>query len=129
MLDNGLPFSLAAVVGDGELAQFQVCDLNLARMTREEYNLSLEGRLSEERVLNCVPEIDPDLERILRLAKQGVTIFRDSSFLAENPVPLYELLAPAVDQIIYHVSTCLPLYSYSIILHISHISHMISVHC
>jgi hypothetical protein len=29
MLDNGLPFSLAAVVRDGDLAQFQACDLDL----------------------------------------------------------------------------------------------------
>jgi hypothetical protein len=105
MLDNGSPFSLAAVVGDGDLAQFQACDLDLARMTREEHNLSLKGRLSEERVRHCVPETDPDFERILRLAKQGVNILRDPSFVAENPVPalrtLYELVAPAVDRMIY----------------------------
>ena len=61
MLDNGSPFSLAAVVGDGDLAQFQACDLDLARMTREEHNLSLIGRLSAERVRHCAPETDPDL--------------------------------------------------------------------
>jgi hypothetical protein len=53
MLDNGLPFSSAAVVGGGDLAQFQACNLDLARMTREEHNLSLKGWLSEERVRNC----------------------------------------------------------------------------
>ena len=54
---------------------------------------------------NCVPETDPDFERILRLAKQGVNILRDPSFVADNPVPalrtLYELVVPAVDQMIY----------------------------
>jgi hypothetical protein len=55
ILDNGSPFSLAAVVGDGDLAQFQACDIDLARMTREEHNISLEGCLSKERVRHCVP--------------------------------------------------------------------------
>ena len=36
MLDNGLPFSLASVVGTGDLEQFQACNSDLARMTREE---------------------------------------------------------------------------------------------
>jgi hypothetical protein len=102
---DGVPFSLASVVGTGDLERFQACGSDLVRMTREEHNLSLNKRLSEQRVRTCVPESDPDFGRILRLATQGVDILRDPSFRAENPVPplrsLYEMVAPAVDQMIY----------------------------
>jgi hypothetical protein len=48
MLDNGLPFNLAEVVGDGDLAQLQACNLDLARMTRNMTSLWRDVYLRDE---------------------------------------------------------------------------------
>jgi hypothetical protein len=102
---NGVPFSLAKEVGNGDLDRFTACDMDLVRMTREEHNFSAKNRLNKERVRNCVPEDHPDFAHVLELAKEGVHISTDESFIPGNPVPpfrnLYQIVAPAVGKM-YH---------------------------